>query len=200
MTTSCCAGYNELVDKHIPEMKPFRSDTKTPMYYTAEIVKQEHPDAVTVFFSPCVAKRREALNNPNVDYVLNYEEVGAWFVAHGIQVGECESSEFKTEASAEARNYAVIGGVAKAVQTMLPEEIPAHPVIIDGLNKQNIRDLKKYAKNGMCDLGNLIEVMACQGGCLGGNATVNAYKPALKQLTAYVNESKPLVEPPKVEQ
>ena len=25
MTTSCCAGYNELVDKHIPEMKSFRS-------------------------------------------------------------------------------------------------------------------------------------------------------------------------------
>ncbi len=193
MTTSCCAGYNELVDKHIPEMKPFRSDTKTPMYYTAEIVKKEHPDAVTVFFSPCVAKRREALKNPNVDYVLNYEEVGAWFIALGIQVAECDESSFKTESSAEARNYAVIGGVAKAVQTVLPEEIPAHPVIIDGLNKQSIRDLKKYAKNGMCELGNLIEVMSCQGGCLGGNATVNAYKPALKQLTNYVNSSDSIV-------
>lgn len=31
--------------------------------------------------------------------------------------------------------------------------------------------------------------MACQGGCLGGNATVNAYRPALKQVTNYVNES-----------
>ncbi len=194
MTTSCCAGYNELVERHIPEMKPFRSDTKTPMYYTAEIVKREHPDAITVFLSPCVAKRREALKNPNVDYVINYEELGAWMVALGIQVAECQESEFKNEASAEARNYAVIGGVAKAVQTLLPEEIPAHPVIIDGLNKQSIRDLKKYAKNGMCELGNLIEVMACQGGCLGGNATVNAYKPALKQLTNYVNSSKPLVE------
>lgn len=193
MTTSCCAGYNELVDKHIPEMKPFRSDTKTPMYYTAEIVKKEHPDAITVFFSPCVAKRREALQNPKVDYVLNYEEVGAWMIALGIQVGECDEREFKTEASAEARNYAVIGGVAKAVQTQLPEEIPAHPVIIDGLTKQSIRDLKKYAKTGLCELGNLIEVMCCEGGCLGGNATVNAYKPALKQLTAYVNESKSLV-------
>lgn len=199
MTTSCCAGYNELVNKHIPEMKPFRSDTKTPMYYTAEIVKKEHPDAITVFFSPCVAKRREAFQNPNVDYVLNYEEVGAWFIALGIQVSECGESSFKTEASAEARNYAVIGGVAKAVQTLLPEDIPTHPVIIDGLNKQSIRDLKKYAKNGMCELGNLIEVMACPGGCLGGNATVNAYKPALKQLTNYVNESKSLVETPKVE-
>ncbi len=199
MTTSCCAGYNELVDKHIPEMKPFRSDTKTPMYYTAEIVKKEHPDAVTVFFSPCVAKRREALQNPNVDYVLNYEEVGAWFIALGIQVAECAESKFKTEASAEARNYAVTGGVAKAVQTLLPEEIPAHPVVIDGLNKQSIRDLKKYAKNGMCELGNLIEVMACTGGCLGGNATVNAYKPALKQLTNYVNASESLKSSEKIE-
>ena len=194
MTTSCCAGYNELVDKHIPEMKPFRSNTKTPLYYTAEIVKLENPDAITVFFSPCVAKRREALQNPNVDYVINYEELGAWFVALGIQVAECAESEFENEASAEARNYAVIGGVAKAVQTLLPEEIPAHPVIIDGLNKQSIRDLKKYAKNGLCELGNLIEVMACPGGCLGGNATVNAYKPALKQLTGYVNSSKSIKE------
>ena len=190
MTTSCCAGYNELVDKHIPDMKPFRSDTKTPLYYTAEIVKRENPDAVTVFFSPCVAKKREALQNPNVDYVLNYEEIGAWMVALGIQVAECGESKFKTEASAEGRNYCVTGGVAKAVETLLPEEIPAHVVLVDGLTKQSVKDLKKYAKNGMCELGNLIEVMACTGGCLGGNSTVNAMKPALKQVNAYVNESK----------
>ena len=190
MTTSCCAGYNELVDKHIPDMRPFRSDTKTPLYYTAEIVKRENPDAVTVFFSPCVAKKREALQNPNVDYVLNYEEIGAWMVALGIQVAECGESKFKTEASAEGRNYCVTGGVAKAVETLLPEEIPAHVVLVDGLTKQSVKDLKKYAKNGMCELGNLIEVMACTGGCLGGNSTVNAMKPALKQVNAYVNESK----------
>ena len=199
MTTSCCAGYNELVEKHIPEMKPFRSDTKTPLYYTAEIVKKENPDAVTVFFSPCVAKRREALQNPNVDYVLNYEEVGAWFIALNIQVADCGESEFKTKASAEGRNFCVTGGVAKAVQTLLPEELPTHPVVIDGLTKQSIRDLKKYAKNGMCDIGNLIEVMSCQGGCLGGNATVNAFKPAMKQVSNYVQGSDSIKESPKVE-
>lgn len=57
MTTSCCAGYNNLVDKHLSEIAPFRSDTKTPMYYIAEIVKQKIPDAVSVFVSPCVAKK-----------------------------------------------------------------------------------------------------------------------------------------------
>ena len=189
MTTSCCAGYNELVEKHVPELKPFRSTTNTPMYYTAEIVKKEHPDAVTVFFSPCVAKRREALNDKNVDYVLNYEEVGAWFIAMGVKVEECEESAFNVESSAEARNYAVTGGVAHAVKVLLPEELPTYPVVIDGLNKQSVRDLKKYAKNGVCELGNLIEVMACPGGCLGGNSTVNAYKQASKQLAQYVEES-----------
>jgi len=190
MTTSCCAGYNELVAKHLPEVKPFQSTTKTPLYYTAEIVKKDHPDAITVFFTPCVAKRREAMDNKNVDYVLNYEEIGAWLVALNVQVQTCEEIDYPAEASAEARNYAVTGGVAHAVQVLLPEDLPAHPAIINGIDKQSIRDLKRWAKTGMCELGNLIEVMACPGGCMGGNGTLNSYKPALKQLSEYVKASK----------
>lgn len=189
MTTSCCAGYNELVDKHIPELKPFRSETKTPAYYTSELIKKETPEAITVFFSPCVAKRREALQNPNIDYVLNYEELGAWFIALNVQVAECDESDFRKESSAQARNFAVTGGVAAAVNSLLEDDQKANAYVINGLDKQSIRDLKKFAKNGKCELGNLIEVMACPGGCLGGSSTVNAYKPALKQLTNYVNES-----------
>lgn len=189
MTTSCCAGYNELVDKHIPELKPFRSETKTPAYYTAELVKKENPDAITVFFSPCVAKRREAFQNPKIDYILNYEELAAWFTALDIKVETLDESDFRKESAAEARNFAVTGGVAGAVNAMLEEDEKANAYVIDGLNKQSIRDLKKFAKSGTCELGNLIEVMACPGGCLGGSATINAYKPALKQLTGYVEES-----------
>lgn len=189
MTTSCCAGYNELVDKHVPELKPYRSETKTPAYYTAELVKKDMPEAVTVFFSPCVAKRREALQNPKIDYVLNFEELGAWFIALNVQLSECDESEFRTESSAQGRNFANTGGVAGAVNSLLDEGEKATAYVVDGLNKQSIRDLKKFAKNGKCEFGNLIEVMACSGGCLGGSATINAYKPALKQLNSYVSQS-----------
>lgn len=146
MTTSCCAGYNELVDKHIPDLKPFRSETKTPAYYTAELVKKETPDAITVFFSPCVAKKREALQNPDIDFVLNYEELGAWLIAKDIKVDTCEGSEFAVESSAEARNFAVTGGVAGAVNALLEDGEKATPVIIDGLDKAAVRDLKNTAK------------------------------------------------------
>ncbi len=189
MTTSCCAAYNELVDKHIPEINQYRSTTKTPAYYTAELVKKEHPEYVTVFFSPCVAKRTEASKNPNIDYVLSFEELGAWFVALNIQVGQCAESEFSKESSAQARNFAVTGGVAQAVNALLEDSDKAKPHVINGLDKAAIRDLKKFAKNGKCELGDLIEVMACPGGCLGGSNTINAYRQASKQLGSYVEQS-----------
>lgn len=190
MTTSCCAGYNELVAKHMTEMKPFVSESKTPAYYTAEIVKKEHPDAITVFLSPCVAKRKEAAQNPKIDYVVNFEELGAWFIAMKVEVATCEPTEFKDAASKEGRNFPVSGGVAKAVAALMDESTELNVHIVNGLNKQSIRDLKKFAKKGECELGNLIEVMACEGGCIAGNATINALKTAFKQVAEYSEAGK----------
>ena len=190
MTTSCCAGYNQLIKKHLPEIKPFVSDTKTPMYYTAEIVKKEHPDAVTVFVSPCVAKRAESYENPNVDYVLNYEELGALFIAKKIQITELEGGKYPVESSKQARNFGVTGGVAESVKASLKDEEAIKPLVINGLNKDSIRQLKKFATCGSCDEGcNLVEVMCCEGGCIGGNATINNQKTAKKQLENLLNES-----------
>ena len=39
MTTSCCPSYIELVNKHIPGMKPYVSSTGSPKYYAARIAK-----------------------------------------------------------------------------------------------------------------------------------------------------------------
>ena len=194
MTTSCCAGYNELVDKHLPDMKPFVSETKTPLYYTAEIVKKEYPDAITVFFSPCVAKRKEAKMNTEVDYVISFEELGAWFIATKTEVAECESTEFRVEASKEGRNFALSGGVARAVEALVDPELGLKAYPISGLNKESIRDLKKFAKKGECEFGNLIEVMACEGGCIAGNGTINSLKTAFKQVSAYGEQGKPIKE------
>jgi len=186
MTTSCCAGYNELVKKHLPEIKPYVSDAHTPLYYTAEIAKKEHPDAVTVFISPCFAKRREVLDNPNVNYLLNFEELGAILIAMGIEIDTCETKEFSYQSSSEAREFALSGGVAKSVQAAWKGEPDAiKPVIINGLDKTSIRDLRLYAKNGNCPSGNLIEVMCCPGGCIAGNACMGSFKEAFKKVKDY---------------
>lgn len=190
MTTSCCAGYIQLVNKHLNEIKPYVSDTKTPLYYTAEMVKAEQPDAVTVFVGPCVAKRAEGFENKNVDYVMSFEELGALFVAKKIEVSECEEISYDKESSKQARNFGVTGGVASAVKKALPNEDMIKPLVVNGLNKDSIKQLKNYAASGECEDGcNLIEVMCCEGGCIAGNATINSVRVAQKQIKEVIASS-----------
>jgi len=192
MTTSCCAGYNSFIKKHLPEIKPFVSDTKTPLYYTAELVKEKYPDSVTVFISPCVAKRVEVFENPNIDYVINADELGAVFVGRKIEILEMEDSKYDYESSKQGRNYGVTGGVSEAVNSMAEENNKAKVCLIDGLTKDTIKQLKKYAKDGSCPEGNLIEVMCCEGGCIGGNSTISNPKTAKRIINSLLENSKNL--------
>lgn len=190
MTTSCCAAYNELVAKNLKDIKPFVSHTKTPLFYTSEIVKKENSDSVSVFFSPCVAKRKEAQQNPNIDYVISFEELEALFIALKIEASTCESTEFKNKASRQGREFGLSGGVAKAVESIMDEDMIIKTHHINGLNKESIRELKKYAKKGECSLGNLIEVMSCEGGCIAGNATISSLKTSFNRVSKYGEASK----------
>lgn len=192
MTTSCCAGYNEYVKKHLPEIKEFVSDTKTPLYYTAEIVKAKYPDAINVFISPCVAKRKEVMENDNVDFVLTYEELGAFLKARDIEITECEEDQFEIEASKQSRNFGNTTGVAEAVKSVLKDKDLVKPHIISGLTKDTAKDLKKFAKTKNCDGCNLIEIMCCEGGCVGGNATINLPRIARKELKSLLDKSSDL--------
>ena len=190
MTTSCCAGYNEFIRKHFPEIKPYVSTTGTPLFYTAEIVKKENPDAITVFLSPCVAKRKEGSFDKNVDFVMNYEEAGALLIGRKIEITECEETPFGVESTKQARNFGISGGVAEAVKCASHDQSIVHPCYINGLTKQSIKDLKKMVKEGKCPEGNIVEVMCCEGGCIGGNATINSKKTALKVLNEFSGKSK----------
>jgi len=51
--------------------------------------------------------------------------------------------------------------------------------------------LKKCATTGECEGGcNIIEVMCCEGGCIGGNAAMNNQKTARKLIDSLAANSK----------
>ena len=192
MTTSCCAGYNNLTATSLPEIQEFKSTTGTPLFYTAQIVREQYPDAISVFVSPCVAKRKEGMNNENVDYVMNYQELSALIKGRKINIEECEEEKFDKESSKQARNFGVTGGVADAVCSVLKDKESAKPYVIDGLTKDSIKELKKFAKDKSCPDCNLIEVMCCEGGCIGGNAVIKFQRDAKKQLKTLLENSSDL--------
>ncbi len=192
MTTSCCACYHQLVKKHLKELSPYVSSTRTPLYYTANFVREIYKDAKIVFISPCVAKKFEANNLDDVDYVINFNELGAWFVAKQIEIVECEESSFKDISTIYGKCFGVSSGVLNAVESFLEdnEKENLKKICINGLNKVSIAKLRKFAKDNLCQEGNLIEVMACEGGCVGGNSTLNDTKKATEQILNLYNIKK----------
>jgi iron only hydrogenase large subunit-like protein len=179
MTTSCCPAWVNLVNKHMPEMKPFVSETPSPMVYTARYVKANMPDAITVFVSPCVGKRSEVYRTPEVDYVVSFEELGSWFMARNIDVMKCESAELDTTINSDGRRFAYTNGVMQSVKNYVehPEEIK--DIVISGLDKATIRTLKGYVKS--CP-GNFVEVMSCAGGCVNGCDVIANPRVATRQV------------------
>lgn len=184
MTTSCCPAYFRAAKTSVPEIAPFVSETHTPMYYAAEKIKQEHPDFVTVFVGPCYAKRVEAEDDPFVDYVITFEELGAMFDADKIKVDESEPLEFTEISCYQGRQFPVSGGVAGAVKSLVEGKAEMRAETVDGLTKEGLKTLKRYALKG-CD-SNMIEVMCCEGGCVAGPGCLAMPRKAALAVDKYV--------------
>lgn len=173
MTTSCCPSYIQLVKKHMPEMEKYVSDTKSPMYYTAQMVKEANPDAKVVFLGPCVAKRKEAKDIPFVDYVMTFEELNATLLGLGINIEDCEPYIVEKESVKEAHGFARSGGVADSVVAYLGDRANGLQIVkVADMNKKNIGLLRSYAKRGVAP-AKFVEVMTCANGCITGPVAYN---------------------------
>jgi len=185
MTTSCCSAYVQTVDKHLNQLKPYVSHTRSPMFYAAKIARSRYPNAKIVFIGPCIAKRKEAIDDQNVDFVMTFEELGAFFKGFDIVIDECDNS-LLDRISKEGRAFGRAGGVIAAV---IAEglQIDIKAVQIEGLNKKSMSLLKAFCKGK--GTGNFVEVMACEGGCIAGPSSYvdptkgkNLYKSAIDAL------------------
>lgn len=172
LTSCCCPVWIAMIRGIYGELVPHVPGAVSPMIAAGRAVKKLHPEAVTVFIGPCLAKKKEA-KEPDiadaVDYVLTFQEVAELFEVtdtHPEQFAEDE----KEHSSMAGRIYARTGGVSEAVKRTVEQlhpgrEIMVHPAQADGVAacKKMIEDIK----NGNIQ-ANFFEGMACEGGCVGG--------------------------------
>ena len=177
MTTSCCPAYTGWVDKHAPMLKPYVSETRSPMVYAARYAKEKYPDAEVVFIGPCLAKRHEADSVDEVDYVMSFEELGAFMVAYDIDVANCSEKELNHEVTKYGRGFAQAGGVQAAVVNAIGNKYSN--IHIEGLDKKNQALLKSMAKKPDAQF---VEVMACDGGCINGPCSLAPLTLAKRQI------------------
>ncbi|KAB2953282.1 4Fe-4S dicluster domain-containing protein [Heliorestis acidaminivorans] len=175
LTSSCCPAFVQIIRKHFPELEDNISTSVSPMIAVGRYVKKHHPDAVTVFIGPCIAKKMEARQsdrNDAIDYAITFEEMLALFVASDIEPAECTPVPLE-QSSVFGRAFARCGGVGEAVAQAVKEynlPLEVTPVKCDGA-AECVKALR-MAKAGRPP-GNFIEGMACVNGCVGGPSSFN---------------------------
>jgi iron only hydrogenase large subunit-like protein len=140
------------------------------------MVKRLHPDAITVFIGPCLAKKAEAKEKDlagAVDFVLTFQEAQDIFKILDIDPATMEDSE-KDHASRAGRIYAYAGGVSAAVEATLKRLNPGRGISIRTQAASGVPACKSMINallSGNTD-ANFFEGMGCVGGCVGGPRAV----------------------------
>lgn len=192
MATSCCPAWSVMAKKLFPQYASHISMALTPMVITARMIKKDDPDCKVVFIGPCAAKKLEASRKSvrsDVDFVLTFEEVMGMFVAKGVKLEEIEGNDPLLKGTNRGREFAVSGGVAKAVKSLINKKHPEVEVKVqaaEGL--KNCKTMLMMAKAGRLD-GYLLEGMACPGGCVAGAGTLQPIAKSSAAVKKYANEN-----------
>lgn len=170
ITTSCCPAFVNMAKQHFPTVYEQNvSHMVSPMVATSRYLKHLHPGCSVVFIGPCVAKKQEALHN-DVDYCITFEELGAMLVSNHISPENVTAQEIDN-ASVHGRNFSIGGGVSKAVLEALKEhgDEALSVEYADGSSACKKALLMLKVNRFQADV---LEGMACVGGCVCGPATI----------------------------
>ena len=159
LISSCCPSINMLIRKYHPTMLPYLAKVLTPMEAHCKLIKEQQPDAFTVFIGPCIAKKQESDEGSFTDVALTFDELADWFSEAGI-VLPYEHVDPASE-GALARLYPATGGVLKATAKVKGYR----RIAIDGID--NCRAVFTEIEND--EFGKVfIEMSACEGSCVNG--------------------------------
>lgn len=189
LTSCCCPMWIGMIRKVYHELMPHVPGSVSPMVACARAVKIMHPDAVTVFIGPCLAKKAEAREKDlvgAVDYVLTFQETQNIFDLLGIRPAEMEESD-KDHSSKSGRIYARTGGVSEAVKETVKRLNPHRTITVHTRQADGVPACKAMMNDILSGRGggNFYEGMGCRGGCVGGPRAVTPAEEGREAVNAY---------------
>ena len=139
LITSACPSSVTYLCTEYPEAIKYLAPVVSPMVAHARILKKEHGDDLkVVFVGPCIAKKKEADQHDEVNYVLTFEELLQMFNENNIQFEEIADED---GAHNPARYYPINRGVLKSFGLKVHDDYDS--IAIDG--EETIKERQKNA-------------------------------------------------------
>lgn len=191
LTSCCCPIWISMIRKIYKELLPHVPPAVSPMIASGRAVKILHPDALTIFIGPCLAKKAEAREKDianAVDFVLTFQEIKDILDVMKIDPARMEESE-KDHSSRAGRIYAHCGGVSEAVSVTLQKLNPNRNISIHTQQADGVAACKEMINELLSGKtkANFFEGMGCVGGCIGGPKVLISPEEGHKHVNEYGN-------------
>ncbi|MCQ2444747.1 MAG: [FeFe] hydrogenase, group A, partial [Mailhella sp.] len=130
MFTSCCPGWMNFAEKHVPQVLPHISSTRSPQAVQGALIKSYLPGKMgidagsirVISIMPCTAKKDEAARpqlatdgRPDTDVVLTVREFARLLERCGVDLAALEPEPFDNPFMSDSTGAAVIFGTTGGV-------------------------------------------------------------------------------------
>jgi iron-only hydrogenase group A len=167
--TSCSPAWVHWVETHRPDLIPHLSTCKSPQQMAGALIKEIYPHyaslgdkrLVVVSIMPCTAKKFEAQDQADVDYVLTTRELDDLWGRFGIDLARfAEPAPLDApfaEASGAGRLFAGSGGVMEAAvrtahKLVAGTEIEGGPKVSEARGTEGVRHFTVTAADAQLNL------------------------------------------------
>jgi iron only hydrogenase large subunit-like protein len=168
--SSACPSVVAYLQKHRPEASAMLTGLLSPLLAHCKMLRQQFgPDLGIVFIGPCIAKKLEASQHPELlDVALTFEDLRRWFEQEKItptDLKETAGDQFIPERSAEGAWYPVDGGMIAGMKPLCKVNDCSFMAFSGiGAIEKAIGGLDGPKPEG----GLFLELLACEGGCVNG--------------------------------
>jgi len=186
LISSACPGIVETIRHRMPEYRSSLMPVDSPMIAMAKICKKFYQNHLTLFVSPCIFKKIEAMQSEYVDIVIGYNELEKLFEQHNIIPKKTKKFiTFDKFYNDYTKIYPLSGGLSKTMHAkgiLKEDEIK----VIDG-----ITNVLKFLKKPNPKV-KFLDVTFCKGGCIGGPLLTNklSIEDRKKRVMKYMNVAK----------
>jgi iron only hydrogenase large subunit-like protein len=168
--SSACPVVVDLIGKYHAECQPHVFGALSPLLTHCKMLRARYGDDIaTVFIGPCIAKKMEAEQHPELlDAVLTFEDLDRWFTdadIHLDEIAETPDDCFQPEAAEEGALYPIDGG-------MVPDVDGNHKVkrsqFMSFSGISNVEQALKGISEWKPEHNIFFELTACAGSCVNG--------------------------------
>jgi iron only hydrogenase large subunit-like protein len=181
--SSACPTVVSYLQKHRPADSQFLTGLLSPLLTHCKMLRQAFgPDIGIVFIGPCIAKKLEAAQHPELlDVALTFDDLRRWLTQEKITpetLAPEAGDTFIPENSAEGAWYPVDGGMIAGMKSICAVNDCSF-MAFSGINaiQKAIEGLGTQPADGSL----FLELLACEGGCVNGPRAAKRHGTAAKR-------------------